>query len=143
MIRYKMRIMRLHDAAIMPTRGSPYSAGLDLYAVDYVILPKHTRVTMRTGIAIELPRGYYGAICPRSGLAHRNGVQVLGGIIDQDYRGEVMVILHNSGEDPVTIQPGYRIAQLIVQAYVEAVPEWSTDLRPTDRGDGGLGSTGA
>ncbi len=80
---------------------------------------------------------------PRSGLAHRNGVQVLGGIVDQDYRGEVMVILHNSGEAPVTIQPGDRMAQLIVQAYIDAVPEWSTDLRPTDRGHGGLGSTGA
>ena len=137
---------RLRSSARLPTRATDVAAGLDLYAdLDAPLgIAPGAVVTVSTGIAIALPAGHEGQVRPRSGLAARHGVTVLNapGTVDEDYRGEVKVILVNHGERRVTIAPGDRIAQLVV-AKVERLRVVEVDsLDATARGKGGLGSTG-
>ncbi len=136
--------LRLHPAAILPRRGTPGSAGLDLHSVGRILIPVGERRSIQTGWAVQIPHGWYGRVAPRSGLAQRNGIAVLAGVIDQDFRGEVCVILHNAGSDPFQVERGDRVAQLIIEACalldpaeVVALPE-----PETLRGTGGFGSTG-
>lgn len=139
-----LQVARVIDNAIIPTRGSPKAAGFDLYSTDgYVVMPGH-RVVVSTGITVTLPSGTYGRVAPRSGLAVKHGVDVLAGVIDPDYTGEVKVVLVNTdGRVPFFIKPGYRIAQLILESYVHAeVEEVQGPLSGTERGDAGFGSTG-
>ncbi len=132
--------------AIPPTRGSTGSAGYDLYSVSQLVIPPRGRVAVKTGIAIEIPSNtIYGRISPRSGLAIKHGINVLGGVIDSDYRGEVVVILHNTSEEEFTVTVGMRIAQIIFEkiwlpANIKNVH--FAKLDETARGDGGFGSTG-
>lgn len=134
---------RLDERAILPTRGTPFSAGLDLYSIDRVIVPVNARRTIRTGWSLMIADGWYGRIAPRSGMAVRHGIATLAGVVDQDYRGELLVCLINHGDDAYTISPGDRIAQLIIErcATVHAF-EVEEDLPATVRGAGGFGSTG-
>lgn len=139
-----LQVVRLTDNAILPVRGTSGSAGLDLYSTDgYVILPGH-RVVVSTGIAIKLPLGTYGRIAPRSGLAVKHGLDVLAGVIDPDYTGEVKVVLVNTDMRlPFHIKPGYRIAQLILESFVvPEVVEVQGEMEKTDRNSSGFGSTG-
>lgn len=136
-----------HDEAIVPTYASSGSAGCDLYACldkDEFSLSPNCRQLVQTGIVAEIPAGYFGMVCSRSGLAKKFGLTVLNapGIIDCDYRGEIGVILYNGGSDQVVIKNKQRIAQLIIVPYVQA--EWvKTDtLSETNRGSGGFGSSG-
>ena len=114
-----LQVTRLTDNAILPARGTPGAAGFDLYSTDgYVILPGH-RVVVSTGVSIKLPEGTYGRIAPRSGLAVKHGLDVLAGVIDPDYIGEIKVVLINTDMRlPFHIKPGYRIAQLILESFV-------------------------
>lgn len=143
------------DAGARPLeRGTPHSAGLDIGALldpdtghnDYeVILPPGARLAVPTGIYVSIPEGHYGRVAPRSGLAFKHGIDVLAGVIDSDYTGEVKVILLNTGANPVTISNQERIAQLIIEKI--SMPEveevlGKCDLGSTVRGDGGFGSTG-
>lgn len=135
----------LKEGATRPTRGSADAAGLDLYATTSATLYPGQRQRMTTGMAVAIPPGYVGLICPRSGMALRHGVTILNapGVIDSDYRGEVGVLLINHGQAPYSIQVGDRIAQLVILPV--AVPnliEVKT-LPPTERGAQGFGSTGA
>ena len=130
----------------MPTRGSVFSAGFDLYAdnnVDITIHPHETR-KIGTGLALEIPDGYYGAIFARSGLATKEGLRPANcvGICDSDYRGEYIVAIHNDSNEDRVIEPKERIAQLIIMQYPHITFEEVDELSDTSRGEGGFGSTG-
>lgn len=142
----KVNIKKLNENAIIPTYGSEYAAGADLYAcVDgEVEIKPHATAVIPTGIAIELPLGYAGLIYARSGLATRKGLAPANkvGVVDCDYRGEVKVALHNHSEVAQTVGAGERIAQLVIAPYITAEFEEAEELSQTVRGAGGFGSTG-
>jgi dUTP pyrophosphatase len=138
----RLEFMRLHPQAKLPTRGSPYSAGLDLYSVESLWIAARGRATVRTGLSVAIPRGFYGRVAPRSGLAVKHGLDVLAGVIDSDYRGEIICALINHGDEPLELEAGMRIAQLIIESIATPTPTWSEDLSETERGGGGFGSTG-
>ncbi|HKS30685.1 MAG TPA: dUTP diphosphatase [Pyrinomonadaceae bacterium] len=138
----RLEFMRLHEAARLPTRGSMHSAGLDLYAAEGLTIPARARAAVRTGLAVSIPQGFYGRVAPRSGLAVRHGLDVLAGVIDSDYRGEIICALINHGDEAIEIDAGMRVAQLIIEAIATPEPVWSDDLSETERGRGGFGSTG-
>lgn len=142
----KVRIKKLNENAVVPTYGTEYSAGADLYSIsegDITIAP-HTTTLVHTGLAVEIPEGYCGLIFARSGLATKRGLAPANkvGVIDADYRGEVMVALHNHTDAPATISAGERIAQLAIVPFLKAEFELSDTLDDTARGMGGFGSTG-
>ena len=142
----KVSIKKLSENAVLPTYGSPYSAGADLYALveeETVIMPHETKL-IRTGLAMEIPEGYAGLIYARSGLASKRGLAPANkvGVVDADYRGEVMVALHNHTDKEQKIEAGERIAQLVIAPFLKADFEWTEELSATVRGEGGFGSTG-
>lgn len=142
----KIRIKKLNENAFIPTRGSQYSAGYDLYAcinLPVTILP-HTTEKIGTGLAIEIPEGYFGAIFARSGLATKEGLRPANctGVADSDYRGEYIVALHNDTDETKLVIPNERIAQLVIMPYLSVEFEEVTELTDTGRGIGGFGSTG-
>lgn len=141
-----VNIKKLNPNATIPTYGSDYAAGADLYACIYApitIEPGETFM-VKTGLAMELPEGYAGLIYARSGLASKRGLAPANkvGVIDSDYRGEVMVALHNHSNSPQKIEPNERIAQLVITPYIQGVFSEVDDLSDTARGEGGFGSTG-
>ena len=141
-----IRIKKINKNAIIPTRGSKEAAGYDLYActkTSMVIMP-HQTVKVGTGLAMELPDGYFGAIFARSGLATKQGLRPSNcvGCCDSDYRGEYIVALHNDTDIPQTINPMERIAQLVVMPYLPVEFDEVDELNETERGVGGFGSTG-
>lgn len=142
----EVKIKRLKENAITPTRGSRESAGYDLYACcdDVVVIEPHKTEKIGTGLAIQPPKGYFGAIMARSGLATKNGLRPANctGVCDQDYSGEYIVALHNDTNYPQVINPGDRIAQLIFLPYNNIKFCEVDELDNTDRGDNGFGSTG-
>jgi dUTP pyrophosphatase len=138
----RLHFKRLHPEARLPTRGSARAAGLDLYAVERVTIPPGGRAAVRTGLAVAIPRGFYGRVAPRSGLAVHRGLDVLAGVIDADYRGEILCALVNLGAEAFEVEPGARVAQLVVEAIALPEPVWTEDLEETERGAGGFGSTG-
>jgi dUTP pyrophosphatase len=141
-----IKIKKVNPNAIIPTRGSDYSAGYDLYACinSPMIITPHETVKVGTGLAIELPDGYFGAIFARSGLATKNGLRPANcvGVCDSDYRGEYIVALHNDTDKPQIINSMERIAQLIIMPYLEVEFNEVDELDNTKRGNGGFGSTG-
>ncbi|CAG9327221.1 unnamed protein product [Blepharisma stoltei] len=139
----RLPVKRLHERAMLPTRGSSEAAGLDLYASEPLIIPSKGRGLAKTGIAIAVPRGHYGRVAPRSGLAVNFGIDVGAGVIDSDYRGEVGVVLFNFGDQDFAVNPGMRIAQLIIEKIEVPDVVEVADLNETVRGDGGFGSTGS
>ena len=141
-----INIKKLNKNAIIPTHGSNNAAGMDLYAcIDSpIIITPHQTVKIGTGLAIELPHGYFGAIFARSGLATNQGLRPANcvGCCDEDYRGEYIVALHNDTDTPQVINPMERIAQLVVIPYLPIELTVVDELSDTERGDGGFGSTG-
>ena len=141
-----MNIKKLKENAKIPTYGSEYAAGADLYACldeDLTIEPHETKM-VPTGLAMEIPVGYAGLIYARSGLASKKGLAPANkvGVVDSDYRGEVMVALHNHTNEAKTIEKDERIAQLVVAPFLKVDFNVVDDLDETDRGEGGFGSTG-
>jgi len=139
-------VKKLDERAVLPTYGSAYAAGADLYAVldsDVTIAPGETKL-IKTGLAMEIPEGYAGLIYARSGLASKRGLAPANkvGVVDADYRGEVMVALHNHSLVPQSISHGERIAQLVVAPFLKADYVVAEELSDTVRGVGGFGSTG-
>lgn len=130
------------NRAELPRRGSPNAAGLDLIACETVNLRRQARAVVRTGVKMAIPEGYFGSIRGRSGLAVKHGIDVLAGVIDSDYRGEIGVVLINHGERMLEIKPGMAIAQMIIQPYATAKC-FMGELDETVRGENGFGSTGA
>ena len=142
----ELKVKKLRNNAILPTYGSEFAAGADLYACldeDLTILP-HQTVLIPTGLALEIPMGYDGFIHARSGIATKRGLAPANkvGIIDADYRGEMMVSLHNHTEEPQSIGKNERIAQLVIAPFLKVDFVETDELSETVRGDGGFGSTG-
>ena len=145
-MKFDLRIKKLRDNAQMPTYGSEYAAGADMYAAideTVTIEPNETKF-IPTGLAFEIPEGYAGFIYARSGLACKKGLAPANkvGVVDADYRGEVMVALHNHGKESQTVEAGERIAQMIIAPFITANFIFSDELDDTVRGAGGFGSTG-
>lgn len=139
-------VKKLDERAVLPTYGSSYAAGADLYAVldsEVTLQPGETKL-IKTGLAMEIPEGYAGLIYARSGLASKRGLAPANkvGVVDADYRGEVMVALHNHSTQPQTVAHGERIAQLVVAPFLKAEYVQADELSETVRGVGGFGSTG-
>jgi dUTP pyrophosphatase len=138
-------VRRLTDAALLPTRAYPGDAGLDLYAAEDAVLAPGERMSVGTGIAVEIPEGQAGLVLPRSGLAGRHGISVVNapGLVDSGYRGEVRVLLLNTDRrEPFALSAGDRIAQLVlVDVHAPPVVEVA-DLAVSERGAGGFGSSG-
>jgi dUTP pyrophosphatase len=134
--------MQMHPKATLPTRGSDEAAGLDLCAIKPAIILPGERTVIRTGIAVAIPFGFYGRIAPRSGLAVKKGLNILAGVIDSDYRGELLVCVINHGETIFEVEEGMRIAQFIVTKCEIMEPEWVDSLPESRRGTAGIGSTG-
>lgn len=138
--------IKLSPDAIAPSYGSASAAGADLYALleKETVIPAGETVMIHTGIAMEIPDGFVGLIYARSGLASKRNLAPANkvGVIDSDYRGELIVALHNHGKVDQTILPGERIAQLVIAPYLTANFIESTSLSDTERGEGGFGSTG-
>jgi dUTP pyrophosphatase len=141
-----VRCKKLDPRATLPTYGTPYAAGADLYALadgPITVAPGET-VLVHTGIALEIPAGFVGLIYARSGLATKRGLAPANkvGVIDADYRGEIMVALFNQSAVAQTVESGERIAQLVIAPFLQAAFEESEQLSDTVRGEGGFGSTG-
>jgi dUTP pyrophosphatase len=138
-----IQIKKLSDKAKIPTQGSKYAAGYDLYAAEEVLVNTMGRKLVKTNISISIPEGYYGRIAPRSGLAYKNGIDVLAGVIDSDYRGDIGVILFNTDHNlDFEVNVGDRIAQIIIEKCHSANWETVETLDATVRSEGGFGSSG-
>lgn len=135
--------IKLLDAdAKVPTQAREYDAGYDLYSIDGFDLYPGQRRLFKTGVALMIPPGYYGRICPRSGLALKNGIDTLAGVIDSGYRNDVSVVLINLGEREVLVNRGDRIAQIVFQRCEEVSFPVVDELISTERGANGYGSSG-
>eukprot|EP00096_Caligus_rogercresseyi_P015642 TRINITY_DN8117_c0_g1_i1.p1 TRINITY_DN8117_c0_g1~~TRINITY_DN8117_c0_g1_i1.p1 ORF type:complete len:178 (-),score=54.65 TRINITY_DN8117_c0_g1_i1:149-634(-) len=138
-----LQVLKLSENATLPSRGSPLSAGLDLYAAkDVSIEPRGGRALVPTDLSIAVPHGTYGRVAPRSGLALKKGIDVGAGVVDADYRGPLGVILFNMGTETFEVKTGDRIAQLICEAILYPEIKEVEKLEETARGEGGFGSTG-
>ncbi len=143
----RVKVKRLSGTAVLPVRGSAQAAGYDLcadIAEPLVIAPGETS-KVATGLAFAIPDGYFGGIFARSGLSTKKGLRPANctGVVDSDYRGPVIVALHNDSDKARTVEPGERIAQLILLPYLAAEFEETEELDVTGRGEGGFGSTGS
>jgi dUTP pyrophosphatase len=134
----------IKDKEFVPTRGTPSSAGYDLYVLENVFIPHMCQETVNTGVKVEIPEGYFGILCPRSSIGKR-GLSLVNtiGIIDSDYRGDIILNLKNNGISGVTLNRGDRVAQLLIVPYISPEIEVVEELSETVRGTGGFGSTGA
>jgi dUTP pyrophosphatase len=115
---------------------------LDLCSIEDLSIGSKQRVMARTGLAVAIPPGFYGRVAPRSGLAVNKGLDVLAGVIDSDYRGEICCLLYNTGDEVISLPAGSKICQLIIEQIITPEAVWATDLDETARGAGGFGSTG-
>lgn len=135
-------IKLLHETATLPTKGSKEAAGYDLYAAEEAVIAARQRGLVDTKLAMALPKGTYGRIAPRSGLAVKKNVDIGAGVIDADYRGSVKVLLINSSDEELRVKKGERVAQLIVEKIEEVEILQTENLDQTGRGEKGFGSTG-
>lgn len=142
----KILIRKLREDAVIPTRGSEYAAGYDLYACldEPAVIAPHETVKIGTGISAAIPEGWFGAVFARSGLASKQGLRPANcvGVCDSDYRGEYIIAVHNDSEETRIVNCGDRIAQLVIMPFMSAEFELSDTLPETVRGEGGFGSTG-
>lgn len=143
----KVKVKKLREDAIIPTYGSKSAAGADLYACtdgETIMIDADQTVIVHTGLSLEIPDGYVGYIYARSGLATKSGLAPANkvGVIDSDYRGEIMVALHNHSGTPQEIRDNERVAQLVIAPVLTALFEEADELSDTVRGEGGFGSTG-
>ncbi|NWR69140.1 DUT protein, partial [Centropus unirufus] len=138
----RLRFARLSENASVPSRGSARAAGYDLYSAYDCVIPPMEKAVVKTDIQIALPSGCYGRIAPRSGLAAKHFIDVGAGVIDEDYRGNVGVVLFNFGKESFQVKKGDRIAQLICERIFYPELEEVQALDDTERGEDGFGSTG-
>jgi dUTP pyrophosphatase len=139
---HPLLIKRLDNNAKLPIRGSDLAAGIDIMANQDIMIPPGGRAPIKTGIALAAPPGTYARIALRSGLAVKHGIDIGAGVIDEDYRGEIQVVLINNSTIPFQVRPGDRIAQQILEKILKAVPKETKDLSETIRGSQGFRSTG-
>ncbi|NXH31085.1 DUT protein, partial [Myiagra hebetior] len=138
----RLRFTKLSENAFAPSRGSARAAGYDLYSAYDCVIPPMEKAVVKTDIQIALPSGCYGRVAPRSGLAAKHFIDVGAGVIDEDYRGNVGVVLFNFGKETFQVKKGDRIAQLICERIYYPELEEVEALDDTERGEGGFGSTG-
>ncbi|NWU29018.1 DUT protein, partial [Dyaphorophyia castanea] len=138
----RLRFTKLSENAFAPSRGSTRAAGYDLYSAYDCVIPPMEKAVVKTDIQIALPSGCYGRVAPRSGLAAKHFIDVGAGVIDEDYRGNVGVVLFNFGKESFEVKKGDRIAQLICERIYYPELEEVEALDDTERGEGGFGSTG-
>lgn len=138
-----LQVKKLSENAQIPVMATPGSAGYDLSSAYPYIIPSRQRMLCKTDIAVCIPEGCYGRVAPRSGLALKHGIDVGAGVIDRDYIGNLGVVLFNNSDVDFTVEAGMRVAQLILERHCQApVVEMEDELPPTQRGEGGFGSTG-
>ena len=137
-----VKVQILNSDGIVPTKTNQSDAGFDLYSNIDTVIPSKQRKTVSTGIAIQMPEHFAGLIWPRSGLSVKKGIDVLAGVIDSGYRGEIMVCLYNTSDENVTIATGDRIAQIIFQEVPRVTMTVHSSLGSSQRGDNGFGSSG-
>lgn len=138
-----IHIKLLSDLAKTPTQGTQFSAGYDLYAAEEIVVPRLGRKLIKTNVSMAIPMNHYGRIAPRSGLAYKNGIDVLAGVIDSDYRGDIGVILYNTDNNlDFTVKIGDKIAQIIIESCSTINFVKTENLPATKRGEGGYGHTG-
>ena len=135
-----MNIKLIHEKAIIPTKGSEHSAGYDLYTIDNALIQPRTSAKLRTGICLEMENNTVGLIWERSKLASKFGIQILGGVVDCDYRGEIMISVYNAGDKPFEVYAGDRMAQIIFQQYYNYDFNVVGELNDTSRGSDGINS---
>ena len=133
---------KLDDNAVLPKRGSEHAAGLDLYASAPGVIPAQGFGSINTGVAVAIPQGYYARIAPRSGLSVKKGIFTLAGVVDSDYRGEIICVLANQSNEDFEVAIGDRIAQMVIESIILPDPVFVEELPDTERGGGGFGSTG-
>ena len=140
----EIKIKKLYEDSIIPTRGSEYAAGYDLYAHEGAIIKPHETAKIGTGVAIQPPKDTFGAVFARSGLAAKQGLRPANcvGVCDYDYTGEYIVALHNDSNEERVIEAGERIGQVVFIPYINVSFIEVNELEETKRGDGGFGSTG-
>lgn len=144
MNKFDVKFLKINDDAIIPTYGTLFSAGADLYSVEEVKIDAGDTKIIHTGIILEIPEGYGGFVFARSSLASKRGLAPANkvGVIDSDYRGEIMVSLHNHSNESQVVEKGERVAQIVFMPYAMANFIQTEDLSKTERGEGGFGSTG-
>lgn len=138
----KLRIQKLDPKAVIPAYAHPGDAGMDVFALERTVLAPGAKTAVRTGVAMEIPHGYVGLVWDKSGLAIKEGLKTLGGVIDAGYRGEVMIGLINLSTKEYVIEAGHKVAQILIQAVERPAIEEAASLTDTSRGTGGFGSTG-
>ncbi len=138
----EIKIKKLHPDAIIPKYAHEGDAGMDLYSIEEITIPSGKRIIIPTGISIELPKNYVSLIWGKSGLASKNGIAILAGVIDSGYRGEYKVVLLNTSDEDYTIGKAQKIAQLLIQKVETAEIKQVDELTDSSRKDGGFGSTG-
>jgi dUTP pyrophosphatase len=138
-----IHIKLLSENAKIPTQGTPFSAGYDLYAAEEAVIPRLGRKLIKTNVSMAIPMNHYGRIAPRSGLAYKNGIDILAGVIDADYRGDIGIILYNTDNNiDFSVKVGDKIAQIIIESCSSVNFVKSQDLPISKRGEGGYGHTG-
>ncbi len=138
----EVKIKKLSPTAKLPTYAHASDAGMDVYALEHVVVQPMERVQIKTGIALEIPEGAVGLVWDKSGLSHKKGVKVLGGVIDSGYRGEVLIGIINLGSEEVVFEMGDKVAQILIQKVEHVDIVEMEELNDADRGDNGFGSTG-
>jgi dUTP pyrophosphatase len=137
-----VNVLKCHEHALLPKCGSSLSAGADLHSVEDYIIEPNSRCLISTGLKLQFPQNVYGRIAPRSGLALKHGIDVMAGVIDPDYTGEVKVLLYNTSNVKFEVQRGDRIAQIIFESFKFPMFKEVSSITETSRSDGGFGSTG-
>jgi len=139
----KLLVKKIDPRAKLPSYVHPYDAGLDLFALEDYTVPAGQRLTeIRTGIAMAIPPGYVGLCWDKSGLASKQGIKVMGGVIDSGFRGELKLVVFNTSHEDYTFKAGEKVMQLLIQPVMNVEVEEAVELDDTSRGEGGWGSTG-
>lgn len=138
----KLHIKKLHPSAKLPLRAHDHDAGMDLFSLEKVTLKPMERIAVRTGVSLEIPSGYVGLIWDKSGIAIKEGIKTLGGVIDAGYRGEILIGVINLSNQEYTFEPGHKVAQILIQKIENFEIIESQELSDTSRGQSGFGSTG-
>ena len=139
----KIKVKKLHPSAIIPSYAHPGDAGMDIYSVEDVIIKAGERALVATGLSIEFPAGNVALVWDKSGLAAKNGIKTMAGVIEYTYRGEYKIVMFNTSKQDFEIKKGQKIAQLLIQPIMTADVEEVNELSDTARGVGGFGSTGS
>ena len=137
-----IKIKKLTSEAIIPKYAGPKEAGMDFYSSEESVIAPNERKVVKTGISMAIPNGYVGLLWDRSGLASRNGLKTMGGVIDSTYRGEIGIIIHNLSNQEFKVERGMRIAQMLIQPVEQKELIEVEELDETERGEGAFGSTG-